>query len=83
MALTYICDLVSTLVFTVEMVAKIKIKKLFHGDNAYIFDRWCQFDGTMVVFHIISVVLQVRKYCNYKKSEQNTRNGKNRLILLL
>jgi len=71
MVLTYICDLVSTLVFTVEMVAKIKIKKLFHGDNAYIFDRWCQFDGIMVVFHIISVVLQVKifrfKFFFYKK----------------
>ena len=53
-------DLISTLVFTIEMIAKIKIKGLFKGDTAYIFDRWCQFDGIMVIFHIVSVVLQVR-----------------------
>jgi len=60
MILTYVSDLISTLVFTIEMLAKIKIKGLFRGESAYIFDRWCQFDGIMVIFHIISVVLQVR-----------------------
>jgi hypothetical protein len=60
MILTYVTDLISTLVFTIEMLAKIKIKGLFRGESAYIFDRWCQFDGIMVIFHIISVVLQVR-----------------------
>lgn len=59
--LTYMIDMVCTLAFTVEMLAKIKIRGLFRGDNAYIFDRWCQFDGIMVLFHIISVVLQVIK----------------------
>lgn len=62
MILTYVVDMVTTIVFTVEMIAKIKIKRLFRGDNAYIFDRWCQFDGIMVIFHIISVVLQVNHY---------------------
>ena len=60
MILTYVTDLISTLVFTIEMLAKIRIKGLFRGESAYIFDRWCQFDGIMVIFHIISVVLQVR-----------------------
>lgn len=55
---SYAVDLVVTLVFTVEMLAKIKIRGLFQGERAYIFDRWCQFDGCMVIFHIISVVLQ-------------------------
>ena len=59
MFLTYVIDMISTLVFTIEMLAKIKIKGLFRGESAYIFDRWCQFDGVMVIFHIISVVLQV------------------------
>jgi hypothetical protein len=56
---TYASDVVTTLVFTIEMIAKIKIRGLFKGELAYIFDRWCQFDGIMVIFHIISVVLQV------------------------
>ena len=74
MILTYICDLVSTLVFTIEMIAKIKIKKLFHGDSAYIFDRWCQFDGTMVIFHIISVVLQVNNKCKVCAKQKENKN---------
>jgi hypothetical protein len=59
---TYASDLVTTLVFTVEMIAKIKIRGLFKGEYAYIFDRWCQFDGIMVIFHIISVILQVNLF---------------------
>lgn len=59
MFLTYALDLVCTGVFTVEMLAKIKIRGLLRGDKAYIFDRWCQFDGIMVLFHLISVILQV------------------------
>lgn len=59
MFLTYATDLISTLVFTVEMIAKIKIRGLFRGETAFIFDRWCQFDGIMVLFHIVSIVLQV------------------------
>lgn len=58
MILTYTADLITTTVFTIEMIAKIKIRGLFSGTNAYIFDRWCQFDSIMVIFHIISVVLQ-------------------------
>lgn len=66
MFLTYATDLISTLVFTVEMIAKIKIRGLFRGDSAFIFDRWCQFDGIMVLFHIVSVSLQVNFYDNKK-----------------
>lgn len=62
MYLTYAIDLISSLVFTVEMIAKIKIRGFFKGDSPYLFDRWCQFDGLMVFFHIISVVLQVSKF---------------------
>ena len=57
--LTYFADLITTVVFAIEMIAKIKIKGLFKGDTAYIFDRWCQFDGSMVIFNVISVILQV------------------------
>jgi hypothetical protein len=59
MVVSYAVDLISTIVLTIELIAKIKIRGLFRGDSAYIFDRWCQFDGVMVIFHIISVVLQV------------------------
>ena len=57
--LTYVVDLISTSVFTVEMIAKIKTRGLFKGESAYLFDRWCQFDGTMVLFHLVSLILQV------------------------
>jgi hypothetical protein len=57
--LTYFSDLITTMVLAIEMIAKIKIKSLFKGDTAYIFDRWCQFDGSMVIFNVISVILQV------------------------
>lgn len=66
MILTYVTDLFCTLVFAIEMLAKIKIKGLFRGESAYIFDRWCQFDGLMVVFHIVSVVLQVSRMIRAK-----------------
>jgi hypothetical protein len=59
MVVSYVIDLISTLVLTIEMIAKIKIRGFFRGESAYIFDRWCQFDGVMVIFHIVSVVLQV------------------------
>lgn len=56
---TYFTDLLCTIVFILEMIIKIKIRGLIRSDNPYLFDRWCQFDGIMVIFHIISVVLQV------------------------
>ena len=65
--LTFIVDSICTLVFTIEMIAKIRIRGLFRGDSAYIFDRWSQFDGIMVIFHLISVFLQVIKEKNLKK----------------
>ena len=68
MYLTYLVDLMCTGAFTVEMLAKIKIRGLFRGEKAYIFDRWCQFDGIMVLFHIISVILQVSIYLSFLSS---------------
>lgn len=59
MVMAFVCDVICTAVFTGEMIAKIKIKGFFRGDSTYLFDRWCQFDGIMVIFHLISVVLQV------------------------
>ena len=70
---SYATDVIATLVLTIEMIAKFKIRGLFRGESAYIFDRWCQFDGIMVIFHIISVVLQVRD----KKRERDQNRTKN------
>jgi hypothetical protein len=56
---TYVVDVIVSTVFTIEMVSKIKINGLFRGKKPYLFDRWCQFDGIMVIFHLISVILQV------------------------
>lgn len=33
------------------------------GDNSYVKDRWCMFDGFMVFFIWVSLVLQV--YCSF------------------
>jgi len=57
---TYFTDLTCTIVFILEMIIKMKIRGLIRSENPYLFDRWCQFDGIMVVFHIISVILQVK-----------------------
>ena len=56
---TFASDVTTTIVFLIEMIAKVKIRGLFRGERAYLFDRWCQFDFIMVLFHIISIVIQV------------------------
>ena len=33
---------------------------LFQGESPYLRDRWCQFDGIMVVCLWVSAILQVR-----------------------
>jgi hypothetical protein len=52
-------DIVSSLLFSAEMITKVSIKGLYKNENSYIFDRWCQFDFIMVIFHWISILLQV------------------------
>ncbi|XP_064638187.1 sodium leak channel NALCN-like isoform X2 [Lineus longissimus] len=57
--ITYAVDLVITFLFTAEMVAKIRIRGLWkHTEVPYLRDRWCQFDGAMVFFLWVSVILQ-------------------------
>ncbi|RWS10179.1 sodium leak channel non-selective protein-like protein [Dinothrombium tinctorium] len=53
--ITFICDVMVTIFFSAEMIAKIHIKGLIN----YCRDRWSVFDAIMVVFHWISVVLHV------------------------
>ena len=40
------------------MVAKIRDRGLISGASPYLKDRWCQFDGTMLFFIVISILLQ-------------------------
>lgn len=59
MLITFIVDIVTGIVFTIEMVFKIYSRGLIKGQNPYAKDRWCQFDATMVLFIWISILLQV------------------------
>lgn len=59
MIATFIVDLVTGVVFTLEMAFKIFSRGFLKGSNAFARDRWCQFDATMVLFIWISVLLQV------------------------
>lgn len=59
MLITFVVDLVSCVVFTLEMVLKIYSRKLLSGPNPYARDRWCQFDASMVLFLWVSILLQV------------------------
>ncbi|XP_054002407.1 sodium leak channel NALCN isoform X5 [Hylaeus anthracinus] len=56
---TFICDLVVTFLFTAEMIAKMHIRGILKRDKSYLKDHWCQFDGSMVVFLWLSVILQM------------------------
>lgn len=63
--ITFIVDIVTAVIFTIEMGVKIYSRGLFRGRQPYLRDRWCQFDATMVLFIWISIVLQVsRLYVN-------------------
>lgn len=57
-------DIISSVLFSAEMITKISIKSLYKNENSYMFDRWCQFDFMMVLFHWVSVLLQVIIYFN-------------------
>lgn len=59
MYLTFIFDLIVTFLFSAEMIAKMHIRGIYKGENAYLKDRWCKFDGFMVLCLWVSVVLQV------------------------
>ncbi|XP_060826169.1 sodium leak channel NALCN isoform X6 [Bombus pascuorum] len=58
---TFICDLVITFLFTAEMIAKMHIRGILklQRDKSYLKDHWCQFDGSMVIFLWLSVILQM------------------------
>lgn len=56
---TLVVDSIVTLLLALEMVAKMHMRGIFKGDNAYWKDHWCIFDGIMVIFHIISLIIHV------------------------
>ncbi|KAJ3664869.1 hypothetical protein Zmor_000408 [Zophobas morio] len=57
--ITFSVDIVVTILFTSEMVAKMHIRGILKGEKPYLKDHWCQFDASMVFFLWISVILQV------------------------
>ncbi|XP_071839372.1 sodium leak channel NALCN-like isoform X2 [Apostichopus japonicus] len=61
---TLIVDSVITLLLALEMVAKMHMRGVFRGPNAYWKDHWCTFDGIMVIFHAISILIQALQIAN-------------------
>uniref|UniRef100_A0A674A2D9 Sodium leak channel NALCN n=1 Tax=Salmo trutta TaxID=8032 RepID=A0A674A2D9_SALTR len=56
---TFTLDTLLMFLYTAEMIAKMHIRGIIKGDNSYVKDRWCMFDGFMVFFLWVSLVLQV------------------------
>ncbi|KAK7882357.1 hypothetical protein WMY93_028531 [Mugilogobius chulae] len=56
---TFTLDTLLMFLYTAEMIAKMHIRGIIKGDNSYVKDRWCMFDGFMVLFIWVSLVLQV------------------------
>ncbi|XP_062287489.1 sodium leak channel non-selective protein isoform X3 [Scomber scombrus] len=56
---TFTLDTLLMFLYTAEMIAKMHIRGIIKGDNSYVKDRWCMFDGIMVFFIWVSLVLQV------------------------
>ncbi|KAJ8012504.1 hypothetical protein DPEC_G00043510 [Dallia pectoralis] len=56
---TFTLDMLLMFLYTAEMIAKMHIRGIIKGDNSYVKDRWCMFDGFMVFFLWVSLVLQV------------------------
>ncbi|XP_026848294.1 sodium leak channel non-selective protein [Drosophila persimilis] len=57
--ITFVSDTAVTLLFTAEMIAKMHIRGVLHGEVPYLKDHWCQFDASMVSFLWISIILQI------------------------
>ncbi|KAH8354718.1 hypothetical protein KR084_003279 [Drosophila pseudotakahashii] len=57
--ITFASDTAVTLLFTAEMIAKMHIRGVLHGEVPYLKDHWCQFDASMVSFLWISIILQI------------------------
>ncbi|XP_032878993.1 sodium leak channel non-selective protein isoform X2 [Amblyraja radiata] len=56
---TFALDTLLMFLYSSEMIAKMHIRGIVKGDNSYVKDRWCVFDGVMVFCLWVSLVLQV------------------------
>ncbi|XP_037095542.1 sodium leak channel non-selective protein isoform X2 [Syngnathus acus] len=56
---TFTLDTLLIFLYSAEMIAKMHIRGILKGDNSYAKDRWCMFDGFMVVFIWVSLALQM------------------------
>lgn len=65
MLITFIVDIITGVVFTIEMIFKIHQRGFLKGSNPYARDRWCQFDAVMVLFIWISILLQIFEIFNF------------------
>ena len=57
---TFVIDITSAIILTIEAVVKMKTRGLFSGDSAYLRDRWNHFDAIMVLSIYFSIILQVK-----------------------
>ncbi|XP_071805177.1 sodium leak channel NALCN-like isoform X5 [Asterias amurensis] len=56
--ITFVIDIMVSVIFTAEMLAKMHMRGIVRGEAPYLKDNWCVFDAFMVVFVWVSVVLQ-------------------------
>jgi len=56
---TFVADLIVTFAFSAEMITKMHVRGIIRGERPYLKDRWCQFDGIMVLCHWVSAVVQI------------------------
>ncbi|RUS81149.1 hypothetical protein EGW08_011090, partial [Elysia chlorotica] len=70
--LTFVIDLVLMILFSSEMVAKMHIRGVWKGEAPYLRDRWCQFDGVMVMCLWGSVSGQIYEMATNGPSTNNT-----------
>lgn len=57
-------DLLCSIIFTIEMCAKIKQKGLMFNENSYVYNRWSQFDFMLVLAHWLSVAIEIIEITN-------------------
>jgi len=57
---TFVIDILSAIILTIEAVVKMKTIGLLVGDSSYLRDRWNHFDAIMVLNIYFSIILQVK-----------------------
>ncbi|XP_038062200.1 sodium leak channel non-selective protein-like isoform X1 [Patiria miniata] len=62
--ITFVTDIIVSVIFTAEMIAKMHMKGVIRGEAPYLKDNWCVFDAIMVFLVWVSVVLQFFQLTN-------------------